>query len=39
MGLDDLITEARSDDTRDLDLRSTSELVEPHRAGSLRLYG
>ena len=28
MGLDDLITEARSDDTRDLDLRSTSELVE-----------
>src|SRR2546421_10882980 len=28
MGLDDLITEARSAETRDLDLRSTSELVE-----------
>ena len=27
MGLDDLITEARSAETRDLDLRSTSELV------------
>ena len=28
MGLDDLITEARSAETRDLDLRSTGELVE-----------
>ena len=28
MGLDDLVTEARSAETRDLDLRSTSELVE-----------
>ena len=28
MGLDDLITEARSAETRDLDLRSTVELVE-----------
>jgi len=28
MGLDDLITEARSGETRDLDLRSTVELVE-----------
>jgi N-acetylmuramic acid 6-phosphate etherase len=28
MGLDDLITEARSAETRDLDLRSTEELVE-----------
>jgi N-acetylmuramic acid 6-phosphate etherase len=28
MGLDDLITEARSAETHDLDLRSTSELVE-----------
>src|SRR5206468_11522511 len=27
MGLDDLITEARSAETRDLDLRSTEELV------------
>jgi N-acetylmuramic acid 6-phosphate etherase len=27
MGLDDLITEARSSETRDLDLRSTDELV------------
>src|SRR5436305_193501 len=28
MGLDDLITEARSAETRDLDLRTTGELVE-----------
>src|SRR6516164_3867360 len=28
MGLDDLITEARSAETRDLDLRSTDQLVE-----------
>src|SRR5581483_9586041 len=28
MGLDDLITEARSAETRDLDLRPTEELVE-----------
>ena len=28
MGLDDLITEARSAETRDLDLRSTEQLVE-----------
>src|SRR5262249_51687138 len=28
MGLDDLITEARSAESRDLDLRSTAELVE-----------
>src|SRR5436189_609119 len=28
MGLDDLITEARSAEARDLDLRSTEELVE-----------
>src|SRR5437899_11188629 len=27
MGLDDLVTEARSAETRDLDLRSTEELV------------